>query len=154
MTYHFRSLDDDSRLPAGTTRLDDTPTPRAQATLNAGAYGVYMAAFRGSLIRLFGAPFWSTQGIDEGYEYIIEATDTNGHSWALTASGGSSGPYIGGDCADRSIYPAAEALLQLIETTTPADFTVTVYDDDTNNTISYGCSNGQCYWHERRGKHP
>jgi len=80
-------------------------------------------------------------------KFLIEATDQQGRKWILMPRLGS----ILGDSDDQSVIPVAEALLHLMETTKPADFETVVYDDDTNNTATYGCKDGKCYWHEVSG---
>ncbi len=152
--YTFRTLSD-SQLVSGTSRLIapelDPPNPRG--LLEAGKYGEYMASFRGSVLALFGPPLYTSDLADESYEYIIEATDRTNKSWILTVYDGAGGPAIGGDSSDDSILPPAIALWTLIQNTKPADFETTVYDDDTDYTVTYGCKDGHCYWNEIPGNH-
>jgi hypothetical protein len=150
--YHFKALSDDTLLPADTSGLLDSFSPKMANYLNQGKYGLYMAEFRGSVVQLFGEPYRTTKGSDEAYEYIIEARADNGKSWILLVAQGSSGPYIGGDPEDESIYSVAEELLELIENTKPADFEAVIYNSDTKSTATYGCQGGRCYWREVPGK--
>ena len=121
--------------------------------VNSGHWPEYMASFRGSLISLFGEPQEVSYLLDEAYTYFIEATDQNSNNWILVVAQTGSGPTIIGDIHDPSNIPAAEALLNLIEITRPADFEATIYDEDTNHTVTYGCKGGSCYWNEVTGNH-
>lgn len=145
--YSFRAISDDRSL-TGTGKLMNPPFPASMEQ-----FGQNVAAFRGALLHLFGEPLWASYLDDEAFGYAIQATDTKGNSWILSAYQGPSGPAIGGDTRDDSIYPVAEALLRLIEETQPADFEAVVYSEDEDSTITYGCKEGQCYWHEVPGKH-
>jgi len=111
------------------------------------------AHFRGALLQLFGSPQYSSSRADEALDYIIRVTNQQGSAWILTAYEGASGPAIGGPIFDETCYPAAQALINLIAATKPADFEATIYDDDTDNTVTYGIKDGQAFHHERRGEH-
>ena len=152
--YTFRTVND-SQLANWTSRLVDPELdpPNPRGLLEAGKYGEYMASFRGSVLALFGPPLSTSDMADASYEYIIEATDRANKSWILTVYHGPGGPAIGGDSSDESLLPPAKALWKLIQNTKPADFEATVYDDDTDNTATYGCKEGRCYWNEVRGNH-
>jgi len=148
-TYQFRQINDRDRLRrTSKLRLPDSTNERVFA--KTGGFGEYMAGFRGALLKLFGEPEqkWS----DAAYDYILEATDTNGNVWTLTAYEGASGSAIGGDSRDPTIYPVATALRDLIEATTPADFEVTLWSDEYGTTTTYGCTDGSCYYYEARGR--
>lgn len=149
-TYKFRPLSD-RKLVLGTSKLllPDSAQSRA-AFSDLDKYGPYAAAFRGSLLRLFGGPLHIS---DAQYDYIIEASDTTDHIWILTAYEGASGPAIGGNSRDQSIYPVAISLRDLIERTPPADFEDVYYSEEYDTTITYGCKDGACYYREERGNH-
>lgn len=110
--------------------------------------GTGTAQFRGALITLFGAPILQSQNAEEAYDYMIQAQDASGHQWILTAYEGPSGPAIGGDSTDHTIYPVAKDLLQKIESTPPSAFEEKVYYEDFGNTIVYGCTQNKCYYSE------
>ncbi len=149
--YHFRKLNRDNMPPRiNRLMLDSTKRRKFEAD---GRLGVYMAEFRGALLRLFGDADMSSSVAEEAYEYILEATDDHGGRWLLTAYHGPSGPAIGGNATDRAIYPVAQALLELIEATEPADFEMAIYDGDTDHTIILGCNSGECYAHSLPGDH-
>lgn len=112
------------------------------------ANGTGTAQFRGALITLFGAPILKSDNAEEAYDYIIHAQDTSGHQWILTAYEGPSGPAIGGDSTDHSIYPVAKDLLKTIEATKPSVFEEKTYYEDFGNTIVYGCTQTKCYYSE------
>lgn len=146
--FSFQALQDSS-LVASTGKLRNPSIANATDE----ECGKYTASFRGALLHLFGEPLWTSALMDEAFEYVIQASDSKGTTWILTAYQGPSGPAIGGDPSNHSIYPAAEALLHLIETTQPANFEAVAYDPDTDHTVTYGCKGGICYWYQRSGKH-
>lgn len=112
------------------------------------ANGTGTAQFRGALITLFGAPILKSDNAEEAYDYIIQAQDTTGKQWILTAYEGASGPAIGGDSTDHSIYPVAKDLLKTIEATKPSTFEEKTYYEDFGNIIIYGCTQDKCYYKE------
>ena len=128
--YTFKVLKESSSL-AGTGKLMNMPSPE-----RAEEYGRSVAAFRGALLSLFGEPIWTTGLLEESFEYVIEVTDRQGHSWIMAVYQGPSGPAIGGDPRDETIYPVAEALLRLIEATPPADFEEVVYYKGPNSLVA------------------
>jgi hypothetical protein len=111
------------------------------------------AHFRAALLKLFGPPRHSSGLSDEAFDYVIEATDEVGARWILTAYEGASGPAIGGKILDSTCMPAAYALNEIIAITAPAEFEATLYDDDTNCTVTYGVGEGQYFYFQRRGRH-
>jgi hypothetical protein len=127
--------------------------PRLQEFMNAGEakFAEYTARFRGSVLALFGPPLHFTGLSDEEFMYVVKATDGDGMYWILTIYQGPTGPGIGTKVFDKSSLPPATALFELIESTTPADYESVVYDEDTDNTIVYGCKAGRSYWKETRG---
>ena len=148
--YRFRPLSDQELMwrTAGLV-LPESAKEKA-AFSNLDNYGPYAAAFRGSLLRLFGEPLHIS---DAQYDYIIEASDSANHVWILTAYEGDSGPGFGGDTSDQSIYPVATDLRDLIERTPPADFEDVFYSDEYDSTVTYGCRDGACYYQEEHGNH-
>ena len=145
--YDFKTIED-SNLIFGTGKLLNPPFPETMDD-----YAKQSASFRGSLLHLFGQPLEKSNLADEAYLYVIEAFDDKGNTWILSAYQGPSGPAIGGDILDDSILPVAEALLQLIEVTKPAEFEEVLYYQDGDSTITYGCKDGECYWFEMPGNH-
>lgn len=111
-------------------------------------YGTGTAQFRGALLTLFGKPILQSDNAEEAYDYVIQAQDSIGHQWILTAYEGASGPAIGGDSTDHTIYPVAKDLLQKIESTKPSAFEATTYYEDFGNKIVYGCTQDKCYYNE------
>jgi hypothetical protein len=149
--YTFRAIHDPEATNGLTIAGLQIPSfnEKMRELANSGRYAEYLAASRGALLQLFGEPLETSDRSEEAYVYLVEATDQLGKKWILMPVLGS----ILGDPDDQSVIPVAEALLHLMETTKPADFETIVYDDDTNNTATYGCKNGKCYWHEIPGKH-
>jgi sulfur transfer protein SufE len=148
--YHFQALTD-SRIPRGHL-LGLAPSALEQAALSDGdliAYGKYTAAFRGSTLSLFGQPLPNER--HEQDDYIIQATDADGRVWIVTVYQGLGEVGFGGDSSDDTIMPVAEALRDLIEQTTPADFDDTFYSPGYDSTIHYGCKDGQCYYQQQPG---
>jgi hypothetical protein len=151
-TYQFRVLHD-SQIGLGMSRLMLSKSAKQTAMEQTGQSGIYAAAFRGALLRLFGPPSSQSYAAEDAFKYLLEACDPTDKIWVLRAYEGPSGTAIGGDARDTSIYAVAGALLQLIEETPPADFEAIIYDDDTDHTVVYGCENGDCYWREQQGYH-
>jgi hypothetical protein len=149
--YNFRQIADPQRL-IGASRLPISESERREALAKAGRSGEYTAWFRGALLQLFGEPLgdWS----DAAYEYLLEATDDQGHAWILTAYERSSGAAIGGNRRDTSILGVAEYLQRVIDSTTPADFERTQYNEEYGTTTTYGCKDGVPYYYEARGRVP
>jgi len=145
--YDFKTIENSNHI-AGTGKLLNPPWPD-----NKDDYGKQSAAFRGSLLRLFGQPIEKSTLADEAYLYVIEAVDDKGNNWILSAYEGPSGPAIGGDILNNSILSVAESLLQLIEKTIPTDFEEIIYYQDSHTTVTYGCKDGDCYWLEMPGNH-
>jgi hypothetical protein len=139
---------------AGGTSDSMVTWSRLQEFMNAGEaeFAEYMARFRGSVLALFGPPLHFTGLSDEAFLYVVKATDEDGISWILTVCQGPTGPGIGTKVFDKSSLPAATALFELIESTAPADYETVVYDENTDNTIVYGCKAGKSYWKESRGR--
>src|SRR5262245_39289726 len=132
--YGFRTLSDPS-LTSGTSKLTLPPSAKKTEYIKRGTSGIYNAAFRGALLQLFGEPYRSSPAAEDAFKYIIEASDQQGNRWILRVYSGPSGPAIGGNADDPSIYPVAAALLQLIDSTAPADFEAIIYDNDTDYTV-------------------
>ena len=148
--YIFRAINDPSRARYAGKLLNYGPPIEKWTPED---YRMSTVRFRGALLRLFGNPYHSSTLSDEAFDYIIEVVDAANHRWILTAYEGPSGPAIGGDSFDRAnLYPLAELLVKLIDSTTPADFEAVVYDDDTDNTVEYGYKDGEYYYREFRGK--
>jgi hypothetical protein len=148
--YRFRQIDDYHFSPSSKLMLPHTVL--AQQFVRSGHYGEYLARVRGALLALFGDPL--DDGSDAVYRYRLEATDEIGKSWTVTAYEGASGASIAGNPHDQSVYPVAQALQQLIDTTPPRDFEVTRYDDEYDATITYGCKDSIPYYYETRGSVP
>lgn len=142
----------DSSSLNGTGKLMLPASMQKRVFAQTGDFGEYMAGFRGALMKLFGEPIQA--GSDAAYDYILEATDPDGNVWILRAYEGASGPAIGGNSQDPSIYPVAIALRNLVEATTPTDFEVTSWSNEFGTTVTYGCISGSCYYYEERGRVP
>ena len=153
MTMYQFCILHDTQIGLGMSKLMLPKSAKQTEMQRSGQSGIYAAAFRGALLRLFGPPSSQSYAAEEAFTYLLEACNPTGQIWILTAYEGPSGPAIGGEARDRSIYPVAEALLEQIERTTPADFDAIMYDDDTDHTVVYGCQNGRCYWREQQGYH-
>jgi hypothetical protein len=113
--FEFQAIQDTS-LVAGTGKLVGHSVAGDASAKDPRKYA---AAFRGALLHLFGEPLSSSAFADEAFEYVVQASDAEGTTWIPTAYEGPSGPAIGGNVADSTIHPVAEALLHLIESTPP-----------------------------------
>lgn len=134
------------------TILSSTAKMRVSALRTRTHQPEFSARFRGSLLALFGDPVQHGAHADGAFMYIFDVQNGRGEHWILTAYDGPSGPAFGGPMkattAERVL--AAEALLDLIETTPPADFEATLQALDGASVITYGCQDGVCYWHEQK----
>ena len=145
--YTFRALDSRPSIsPQQRSGLMLSPSSLEQRAIESEGYGEYMARFRGSLIQLFGEPKMSAGDVQ--YVYVVEASTDSSQQWIVEVLAGASGPVIRGDVLDTSLLPVAEALRTLVETTPPADFEATFFDEDTDTNITYGCRNDVCFWQE------
>ncbi|MDQ0913891.1 hypothetical protein [Paenibacillus sp. V4I5] len=115
-------------------------------------YGKESAKFRGSLITLFAEPVYKTDNASNAYTYVILVKDNNQNSWIFTIYEGPSGTAIGyNGKGDKETERAAEALINEVKMTIPSDFEEVVFYHDFGNKITYGCSNGVCYFYEELG---
>lgn len=137
MKYQYKTLKDHILL-FGTSNILNSSRPIGEGS----------AQFRGALLTLFGEPLIKSQEAESAYDYVIEATDEDNNTWILTVYEGPSGPAIGGDIRVDSIKNVAKNLLNLIESTEPADFEEVLICGDYNTKIRYGCKDGLCYYQE------
>lgn len=137
MKYRYKTLKD-QMLSFGTSKILNTSLPIGRGS----------AQFRGALLALFGQPTMKSQEAESAYDYVIEATDEENNKWILNAYEGPSGPAIGGNSKAEFIIHVANDLLNLIESTEPADFEEVIIYSDFNTKIIYGCKDGVCYFHE------
>ncbi|OCT12046.1 hypothetical protein A8709_29780 [Paenibacillus pectinilyticus] len=115
-------------------------------------YGNESAKFRGSLITLFAAPVYQTDDASNAYTYVIQVKDNSQNSWIFTIYEGPSGTAIGyNGIGDKETEKVAAALIDEIKKTKPSDYEEIVFYHDFGNKITYGCSNGVCYFHEELG---
>lgn len=116
--------------------------------------GKESARFRGSLIALFGEPLYKSDNAEGAYHYVIEVS-RDASKWYFAVYQGPSGPAIGYSkehSADAK--EAAEALLNSIRETAPADFHEVIYYEDFGSTITYGCTDGECFYKEENEETP
>jgi len=151
--FAFRALDDATLAYRTGNLMVVYLSPKLTEYEKAGRDYEYAAGFRGAAIKLFGKPFFESNLVEEVFDYVVEAKDKQGNTWILTLYHAQLGPAIGGDPQDKTIIPAAKALLELIENTSPADFEASFYDYEIDQTITYGCQDGICYSRTTPGKH-
>lgn len=104
----------------------------------------------GKLQALFGAPIYETIDYENQYCYVLQATLGGNAPCYLSVYGGPSGPAIGGDPTDPAAHAAAQALIALLQTATPADYAYEGYYPDIPVHITEGIQNGQPYRHDER----
>ncbi|MGV2964864.1 MULTISPECIES: hypothetical protein [unclassified Paenibacillus] len=111
--------------------------------------GKESAKFRGSLLTLFGEPFYKSDNAEDAYHYLIEVSH-NTSKWNFMVYEGPSGPAIGYDSNENqpNAMEASKALLEKIRGTTPSDFNEVVYYEDFGSKITYGSKNGECFYKE------
>jgi hypothetical protein len=81
---------------------------------------------------------------------VLEVQNNQGQTWIMTADERPSGPAFGGPMrlgTDQSMR-GAEALLALIDATSPADVDLVLEASEYARRIQYGWKAGDCYWRE------
>jgi hypothetical protein len=141
LMFRFTPLADPARLH-GTSRLWMDAFDRTNHD------SVVPARFRGPLLALFGEPIVCSSDADAAFSYLFEVTDGTGETRILTAHEGPFGPAFGGLIDHPLEIAAAEALLVLIEQTSPADFAAVLSAPEYESRITYGCQAGEGYWRE------
>ncbi|WP_138754677.1 hypothetical protein [Paenibacillus sinopodophylli] len=107
--------------------------------------GKEIAKYRGQLITMFGPASHESEDYEQGFMYRIEAEDTAGNQWSLSAYQGQSGFAIGGYQEQKDVDAIAYALVEELKKREPADFEAEMIDEDTGAVVVYGCKNGECY---------
>lgn len=117
----------------------------ASQIMNVSTNADEIAAYRGKLITLFGAPLYETDQDEQAFTYLFEASDHANHKWLFTAYQGPSGFAIGGNPAQKDSKAAAVAFVEDLNQLAPADFERILFNQDSNSNIAYGCKQKQCY---------
>ncbi|MBP5609558.1 MAG: hypothetical protein J6X66_14995 [Lachnospiraceae bacterium] len=99
----------------------------------------------GQLKRLFGAPAFITENMENQYQYYILAIDENGKTYHLSAYSGPSGPSIGGNVTDMKLIEAAKVLAGYIRDADTEDYDYSGYYMDANLKINCGIKDGKVY---------
>ena len=84
------------------------------------------AIVEGKLLSAFGQPEFTSENYADSFNYIIRATSESGESVILTVYG-MGVVHIGSDQQDIFAKNAASALIEYVNTFTPADYSRTVY---------------------------
>ena len=109
---------------------------------------VYCARFRGALLARFGAPLRTSSDADDAFEYQFMVSTEHDPAWILTAYEGPSGSAFGAIHPEREeAIAAATALLAILDATQPADFEAVIELDEYEDRVTYGCTDGICYYH-------
>ncbi|MBQ7343756.1 MAG: hypothetical protein IJW53_03210 [Clostridia bacterium] len=100
------------------------------------------AIAEGKLLSAFGQPEYSSENFENSFNYIIRATLDDEQSVILTVY--SVGVvHIGADLQDDFAKEAASALIEYVNTFTPADYSRTVYYLDYNLQIDIQVKRGK-----------
>lgn len=109
----------------------------------------------GSLIALFGEPLYISDDFETMFEYYIKAESKEGTYVVLSVYSGPSGPAIGGDVEiewdkGRKAFQqeAVLALIELIKSTKPANYSYEGFYEDYSLGIKCGVKNGKPYYEE------
>lgn len=133
--YTFTKVDDEEKI-WGTFRLC--------AVYEYFEYEKIPLAY-GQLLALFGEPLYVTENLENQYQYVISAADSEGNITYLSAYGGPSGPAIGGTEDGRK---AAEALRRYICSAKAADYDYEGYYMDIPCRVEMGVKDGVPYSRE------
>ena len=99
------------------------------------------AKIQGQLLTLFGEPIFITPDLEQVYQYVILATDSNKNEYILSVYSGKRGPAIGGDNTPMTL-DAAKQLRDYIHQAEPTDFEYEGYYIYRSIKITYKIENG------------
>lgn len=139
--YVFESVPSDDRL-YGTSKVANI-----WSDLGDG-YGEECALIYGRLLTRFGDPLYTSMDLEMQYEYAIEATGPDGEVYFFSVYSGSTGPAIGGKNSQQGIDDAAAALVDEINSVTPADYDYEGYYMDGPSKVTMGVKDGEPYYNE------
>ena len=110
---------------------------------NTSDYDHDLAIAYGQARSLFGEPAYTTEDLENLYEYNIVATDKKGNEVYLYIYNGPTGPAIGGDTNDPAAEAAAKQLVKVIQKAEPADFYCEAYYFDGPTKLTIEVKNGK-----------
>ena len=137
MKYTFEVSNDMSRVPYTgklINILELTPQYSEDAT-----------ELHGKLLAVFGEPAYTTNNLENVYEYIIVAKGEDGSEHVLSVYEGASGPAIGGE---NSALEAANELKRHIRSAKPMDYEYRGFYFDGPTKIHRGVFNGKLFFSE------
>ena len=102
-----------------------------------------LAIAYGQMRSLFGEPAYTTEDLENLYEYNIIATDKKGNKVLLYVYNGPTGPAIGGDTSDPEAEAAAKELVKVIQCAEPVDFYCEAYYLDGPVKVTIEVKNGK-----------
>ena len=102
----------------------------------------------GRLLKLFGEPAFTSENLEDMYNYLILGTDEEGNTYQLVAYSGPSGPAIGGDSSNPKLAEVAAALDEYINASDYVDFDYTGIYEDYDVEVKMGIQNGEPYMEE------
>lgn len=102
----------------------------------------------GRLQYLFGEPLYTTDDLENAYDYYILGTDEEGNTYQLTAYHGPTGPAIGGDSDDPQVVKAAEELEKYINAADYVDYDYEGIYHDYDVKVKFGIRDGVPYMEE------
>ena len=102
----------------------------------------------GRLQYLFGEPLYTTDDLENAYDYFILGTDEEGNTYELTAYHGPTGPAIGGDSRDPKLAEVAKELVRYISEADYVDYDYEGIYHDYDVTVKFGIRDGVPYMEE------
>jgi len=110
--------------------------------------GEEITKIQGKLLTLFGEPVYTTPNLENAYEYVIIATDSDGKQTVLSAYCGPSGPAIGGNVFIQGIEDIAKELRTYINQADTTDYEYEGYYLDRPAKIYQKIENGKISYSE------
>jgi len=132
MKYTFESLQDEN-LMGGSSYFMDFGEMESQEDA---------AIAEGKLLSAFGKPEYTSENYENSFNYIIRATADNGESVILTVYG-MGVVHIGAEQQNDFAKKAAIALIEYVNSFSPADYNRTVYYLDFDLQIDIQVKNGK-----------
>ncbi|WP_050008387.1 hypothetical protein [Butyrivibrio sp. WCE2006] len=142
MKIKFESIKDDARAKAW------YPGSQIREIGNIMSDPNSMALTYGRLQHLFGEPFYTSDDLEDAYDYLILGTDEEGNTYQLTAYHGPTGPAIGGDSHDPQVAKAAEELEKYINEADYVDYDYEGVYHDFDVIVKFGIRDGVPYMEE------
>lgn len=139
MKFKFESVKDEERVNAW------NPGSQIRHIGNFLTDPNSMVLTYGRLQYLFGEPLYTSDDLENAYDYFILCTDEEGNEYQLTAYHGPTGPAIGGGSDAPEFLKAAEELEKYINEADYVDYDYEGIYHDYDVTVKFGIRDGVPY---------